>query len=216
MMTDTPRGTITDRTVHGHDASNRAAGKPSPTKPAKSRRRIRSSASAGHKVKLGANTIVVHGMPLHSWRDAYHTALTISWSVFFGALAALFMLLNMTFACPYQLGDAPIANQFPHGFPGAFFFSAETLATVGYGDMHPQTVYAHIIAILEIFVGMSGIALATGLVFARFSRTRAKILFAREAVIHPYEGRMTLVVRAANARQNVLAEAHAKLAAHPH
>jgi inward rectifier potassium channel len=77
--------------------------------------------------------------------------------------------------------------------------------------MHPQTVYAHWIATLEIFVGMSGIALATGLIFARFSRPHAKIMFTRYAVIRPLDGRMTLMVRAANARQNVIAEARARL-----
>jgi inward rectifier potassium channel len=77
--------------------------------------------------------------------------------------------------------------------------------------MHPQTVYAHSIATLEIFVGMSGIALATGLIFARFSRPHAKIVFARYAVVRPLDGRMTLMVRAANARQNVIAEARARL-----
>jgi inward rectifier potassium channel len=131
--------------------------------------------------------------------------------MFFVSLAMLFVLLNTTFAALYLLGRAPIANQFPAGFGGAFFFSVETLATVGYGDMHPQTVYAHWIATLEIFVGMSGIALATGLIFARFSRPHAKIMFARSAIVRPLDGRMTLMVRAANARQNVIAEARARL-----
>jgi inward rectifier potassium channel len=94
---------------------------------------------------------------------------------------------------------------------GAFFFSVETLATVGYGDMHPQTLYAHVIATLEIFIGMSGIAMATGLVFARFSRPRAKIMFARNVVVRPLNGKSTLMLRAANARQNVIAEATARL-----
>ncbi|MBN3814118.1 Inward rectifier potassium channel [Paraburkholderia sp. Ac-20347] len=150
-------------------------------------------------------------MPVHGWQDLYHTALTMRWPTFFASLAALFVVANAFFACLYQLGTAPIANQYPHGFAGAFFFSVETLATVGYGDMHPQTVYAHIVATFEIFVGMSSIALATGIVFARFSRPRAKILFARQVVVHPIEGRLTLMVRAANARQNVIAEASAKL-----
>jgi|GEM_PF-63908 len=213
MTANTPRRPATDRTASAHDSNGRAQGKSASGKPGKLRRRIRSTIHppSGHKVQVGAGTVVVHGLPQHSWQDAYHTALTLSWPAFFGTLAVLYLLLNTAFAGLYMLGDAPIANQFPHGFPGAFFFSAETLATVGYGDMHPQTVYAHLIALLEIFVGMSGIALATGLVFARFSRPRAKILFAHQAVIHPHEGRMMLMVRAANARQNVLAEAHAKL-----
>lgn len=162
-------------------------------------------------VRVGARNVIVYGMPVQTWTDFYHFALTMRWPTFFASLAGLFMVLNTAFACLYQLGAAPIANQFPHGFMGAFFFSVETLATVGYGDMHPQTVYAHLVATFEIFVGMSGVALATGLVFARFSRPRAKIWFARQAVVHPLEGRMTLMVRAANARQNVIAEAFAKL-----
>ena len=100
----------------------------------------------------------------------------MSWPVFFLSLAVLFLLLNGAFATLYLLGHAPIANQSPAGFGGAFFFSVETLATVGYGDMHPQTVYAHLVATFEIFVGMSGIAMATACVRARFSRPQAKIL----------------------------------------
>ncbi|WP_310632262.1 ion channel [Paraburkholderia sp.] len=166
---------------------------------------------APRRLHIGSREVLVYGMPLHGWQDLYHTALTMRWPTFFASLAALFVVANAFFACLYQLGTAPIANQYPHGFTGAFFFSVETLATVGYGDMHPQTLYAHIVATFEIFVGMSSIALATGLVFARFSRPRAKILFARQVVVHPIEGRMTLMARAANARQNVIAEASAKL-----
>nr|WP_246270224.1 ion channel [Paraburkholderia solisilvae] len=161
--------------------------------------------------RIRAHTIVTQGLPLRFWQDIYHRALTMKWPVFFGSLGGLFLVLNTAFASLYMLGDAPIANQYPPGFGGAFFFSVETLATVGYGDMHPQTVYAHLVATLEIFVGMSGIALATGIVFARFSRPRAHIMFARYAVVHPVEGRTTLMVRTANARQNVIAEARARL-----
>ncbi|HEY4804887.1 MAG TPA: ion channel [Paraburkholderia sp.] len=166
---------------------------------------------APRKLHIGGRDVLVYGMPVQAWGDFYHSALTMRWPAFFASLAGLFLLLNGVFACLYQLGAKPIANQYPDGFLGAFFFSVETLATVGYGDMHPQTLYAHVIATLEIFVGMSGIALGTGLVFARFSRPRAKIMFARQVVVHPIEGRMTLMVRAANARQNVITEAQAKL-----
>ena len=163
------------------------------------------------RLQTGARVVMAHGLPLPFWHDLYHRAIVVSWPTFFASLAGLFLLLNTFFASLYLLGHAAIANQAPEGFAGAFFFSVETLATVGYGDMHPQTVYAHWIATLEIFVGMSGIALATGLIFARFSRPRAKIMFARYAVVRPLDGRLTLVVRAANARQNVIAEARAHL-----
>jgi inward rectifier potassium channel len=87
----------------------------------------------------------------------------------------------------------------------------ETLATVGYGDMHPQTVYAHIVATVEIFTGMACIAVMTGLIFSRFSRPRAKIIFANHPVVRIIDGRQTLMIRAANTRQNVIAEATAQL-----
>lgn len=189
----------------------------SPERSARQQTSQHSSASAKarrgapHKLQIGHRVIMVYGMPSVGWRDFYHRALTMRWPTFFASLAGLFLLLNALFACLYLLGHAPIANQFPAGFGGAFFFSVETLATVGYGDMHPQTLYAHVIATLEIFIGMSGIALSTGLIFARFSRPHAKIVFAREVVVHPLEGRTTLMARAANARQNVIAEARAKL-----
>jgi inward rectifier potassium channel len=174
-------------------------------------RKGRSGRVLDGRVSVRKHVIITHGIPVRIWQDLYHRALAMSWPVFFASLALLFLLLNTTFASLYELGKASIANQFPPGFGGAFFFSVETLATVGYGDMHPQTVYGHLIATLEIFVGMSGIALATGLIFARFSRPRAKIMFARYAVVRPLDGRMTLMVRAANARQNVIVEARARL-----
>ncbi|WP_439890087.1 ion channel [Ralstonia sp. 25C] len=165
----------------------------------------------GRKIWSGTQHVIAYGMPPLGWRDIYHHALEVNWPTFFALLATLFLTMNAVFAGLYSLGDAPIANQSPPGFAGAFFFSVETLATVGYGDMHPQTTYAHIIATLEIFIGMSGIAMATGLVFARFSRPRAKILFARNPVVRTINGTPTLMLRAANARQNVIAEATARL-----
>ncbi|SAK58215.1 Ion transport 2 domain-containing protein [Caballeronia ptereochthonis] len=162
-------------------------------------------------MRMDDRVVIAHGLPAPLWQDLYHRALMVRWPTFFASLALLFLLLNTLFATLYMLGAAPIANQFPEGFGGAFFFSVETLATVGYGDMHPQTVYAHWIATLEIYVGMSSIALATGLIFARFSRPHAKIIFARYAIVRPLEGQMTLMVRAANGRQNVIAEARARL-----
>jgi inward rectifier potassium channel len=82
---------------------------------------------------------------------------------------------------------------------------------VGYGDMHPQTVYGHTIAAIQIFIGMVYLALLTGVVFARFSRPRARFLFANVGVVRPIDGRITLMLRAANARQNAIVEASARL-----
>ena len=137
--------------------------------------------------------------------------MTVSWPVLFAGFAAFFVLFNLLFAGIYRLQPASVANLDPPGFWGLFFFSIETYATVGYGDMHPQAPFAHIVASGEIFLGMMSVALMTGVIFARFSRPTARFLFARSAVIFPIDGQLTLMLRAANARQNIIMEAQAQL-----
>jgi inward rectifier potassium channel len=159
----------------------------------------------------GERPVLTYGLPRRPWQDLYHLFMTVSWPTLFASYAGFFALFNLIFAALYQLQPADIANLNPGGYWGRFFFSVETLATVGYGDMHPQTVYAHVIASIEIFTGMMSLALITGMMFARFSRPTARILFARHAVIRQFDGRLTLMLRAANARQNVIMEATAQL-----
>ena len=165
----------------------------------------------GRQVQVGSQKFITVGLPDHIWQDLYHHFMTIRWPTFFAVIAGVFLVGNSGFAFLYMLGNHPIANQAPEGFLGAFFFSVETLATVGYGDMHPQTLYGHVIATVEIFSGLSGLAVFTGLIFTRFSRPHAKILFARHPIIRPLDGIPTLMIRAANARQNVITEASARL-----
>lgn len=155
--------------------------------------------------------VITHGLPRRLWQDLYHRFMTISWPRLFATFAAFFVTFNLLFALAYRLEPGDIANINPEGYWGAFFFSVETLATVGYGDMHPQTLFAHVVASCEIFVGMMSLALLTGMMFARFSRPTARFLFARYAVIRPFDGQQTLVLRAANARQNIVMEASAQL-----
>ncbi len=137
--------------------------------------------------------------------------MSVTWPVFFGSAAFLFVALNAIFACLYSLGHEPIANAGGNGSLAYFYFSIETLATVGYGDMHPQTDYGHLIATIEIFSGMTFLAVMTGLVFARFSRPRARFVFANCAVISSRDGRRTLMVRTANGRHNAISRATARL-----
>ncbi|WP_374357125.1 ion channel [Chitinimonas sp.] len=164
-----------------------------------------------HRIRLGDRDVVTHGLPRPFGANAYHVALTASWPRFFFGTGLAFMLINTVFALLYMLGDNAIANLYPAGFWGAFFFSVETLATVGYGDMHPASTYAHIVATIEIFLGTTSVAIVTGLVFARFSRPRAMIVFANHPIVRPHDGKQTLLIRAANARQNVILEASARL-----
>jgi inward rectifier potassium channel len=107
--------------------------------------------------------------------------------------------------------EVPIANAAENGPLAYFYFSIETLATVGYGDMHPQSDYGHLIATIEIFTGMCFLAVMTGLIFARFSRPRARFVFANNPVITRHEGRQTLMIRMANARHNTISRANARL-----
>ena len=160
---------------------------------------------------VSGRRFVRHGLPGRRWQDLYHFYMTISWPRLFLSFIAFLMVFNLLFATVYWLRPGDIANLNPPGFWGCFFFSVETLATVGYGDMHPQTVFAHIAASVEIFTGMMSMAVIAGMMFARFSRPTARILFARHAVIRPLDGKPTLMLRAANERQNVIMEAQARL-----
>jgi inward rectifier potassium channel len=159
--------------------------------------------------RVGDRRIIAEGLESNLWKDVYFNAMTASWPVFIAALAVAFVGLNFVFALIYDLGDKPVANA-REGLADLFFFSVETTSTVGYGDMHPQTDYGHIVATTENFIGLMLIAMMTGLVFARISRPRARILFARYPVVTPYNGVPTLMFRLANARSNFISEATAK------
>jgi len=162
-------------------------------------------------VRFGHCQIETLGLSQGFWTDLYHRAMTVHWPVFFGSAAVLFVTLNAVFGFLYWLGHEPIANAEGNGPLAFFYFSIETLATVGYGDMHPQTDYGHLIATVEIFTGMSFLAVMTGLIFARFSRPRARFVFASTAVISRHEGRQALMIRTANARHNTISRANARL-----
>ncbi len=137
--------------------------------------------------------------------------MTVYWPVFFGSAALIFVVLNAAFAFLYSLGGEPVANIAGDRMLGLFYFSIETLATVGYGDMHPQTNYGHVVATVEIFTGMCFLAVMTGLIFARFSRPRARFVFARHPVVGIHQGQPTLRIRVANARHNTISQATARL-----
>jgi len=161
--------------------------------------------------RVGSREIIAHGLTGGLAADLYHRSMTASWPMFFASAALVFGVLNSVFALLYFAGDQPISNVAPGSFIGLLYFSIETLATVGYGDMHPQSHYGHLIATVEIFTGMSFLAVMTGLVFARFSRPRARFVFAQHAIVTMHEGRPTLMIRVANERHNMLSGARATL-----
>src|ERR1700693_5877167 len=140
-------------------------------------------------------------------RDTYHLILTLTWPRFAALVLAVYILINLVFASLYLLGGRCLAELPPGSFSEAFFFSVETLATVGYGHMYPDTFYGHCVTTVEIVVGMFGMAVITGLIFVRFSRPSARILFSKCAVISPFDGVPTLMLRVANQRHIPMAEA---------
>jgi inward rectifier potassium channel len=158
-------------------------------------------------IRFGNREIETLGWSQGFWGDLYHRSMTVYWPVFFGSAAAIFVALNAVFGFLYSLGHEPIANAAENGPLAYFYFSIETLATVGYGDMHPQTNYGHLIATVEIFTGMSFLAVMTGLIFARFSRPRARFVFANTAVITRHEGHQALMIP----RHDTISRASARL-----
>lgn len=144
-------------------------------------------------------------------RDPYHLALTLTWPQFFLGLLVVYLAINVVFALLYFASPGSVTNLEPGSLLGAFFFSIETLATVGYGNMAPVTLYSHVVSAVEIFVGMLLTATMTGLVFVRFSKPRAKIIFASKAVLTRVGGRTRLMVRVGNGRMYALQDAAARL-----
>jgi inward rectifier potassium channel len=180
---------------------------------AKLRKKLPKERPRLRRVTIGRLEVETRGLYTGFWTDLYHRAMTVYWPAFFGSAAAIFLALNAVFALLYWLGDKPIANV-ADNLPlplSLFYFSIETLATVGYGDMHPQTNYGHLVATVEIFTGMSFLAVMTGLIFARFSRPRARFVFARHPVVAVRQGQKTLMIRIANARHNTISQATARL-----
>lgn len=141
------------------------------------------------------------------WRDTYHWILCLSWPRFVAFLLAIYFALNLVFATAYALGGPCIGEMTPGSFPAALFFSIETLATVGYGHMYPATTYGHIVVTIEIIVGMFWVAVITGLIFVRFARPTARIVFSNCLVIAPFDGRLSVMFRVANLRHTSMAEA---------
>jgi inward rectifier potassium channel len=144
-------------------------------------------------------------------RDRYHLAVSASWPVFVLAALTIVLGLNVVFALLYALEPGAVANLATGDVLHGFFFSLETLATVGYGEMAPASLYGHIVASTEIVLGMTFIAIFTGILFVRFSRPQARILYPDHIVVTPHNSAPTLMVRIANGRLTMLTHVSASL-----
>lgn len=159
----------------------------------------------------GARVAIIKGQDAGRFMDFYHGVLTASWPGFVARLAALFLVVNLVFAILYVTDRGGISNARPGSFADAFFFSVQTLGTLGYGVMAPRTLYTNILVTGESFAGILIIALFAGMIFARFSRPFARVVFSRNAVVTQFEGRPTLMFRAANQRGNSILDASATI-----
>lgn len=143
--------------------------------------------------------------------SAYHFLLTISWPRFLSMVALSYIAANALFAGIYMLcGPAALTGPVPSGtssiFLRDFFFSVHTLATIGYGNVVPASLAADIVVAVESLIGLLGLALWTGLLFSRFSRPMAALIFSEKAVIGPYRDKTAYMFRTVNGRSNQLVE----------
>jgi len=156
------------------------------------------------------------GLPVRSSLNLYHTLLSLRWSAFLLLVLLLYFLSNLIFGSLYSIfgptalvdtSAAPMDNMFIRGF----FFSVQTFATIGYGTIHPVSVVANLMVTIESYYSLLANALITGVVFARFARPVARVVFSEVAVVAPYRGRQGFMFRIVNGRSNQLIEVEAKV-----
>ncbi len=164
-------------------------------------------------LRMGASEVRKTGVARFDLSDPYYLALSLGGPQFLLLLVVLYLAINAVFALLYAAVPGCIENARAGSLLDAFFFSIETLATVGYGRMVPVTPYGHVVSSLEIFAGMGFTAVLTGLVFVRFSRPKSRILYAKNPVVTRYEGHPALMVRVGNGRATMLTRATAQMTA---
>lgn len=145
------------------------------------------------------------------WRDPYYLMLTVPWQGFFAITVALYVVANAIAAMLFCLGGPGTIANSDDSFLDAFFFSVQTSASIGYGAMTPATLYGDALVMLEAIVSILGIAVLTGLAYARFAKPTAQVLFSKVAVVTPFKGTPTLMFRAANERRNQILEAQMRV-----
>jgi len=164
----------------------------------------------------GSFNVIRSGLSFLDGFAPYHQLLTISWWGFFGLVVASYVVINFAFALAYlACGSEALvgtgAQMMGGRFGQAFFFSVETFATIGYGQIAPNGVPANVVVTVEALVGLMYQALATGLLFARFTRPTAALLFSDRAVVAPYNDGQALMFRIVNRRRNEVIQLEAQV-----
>jgi inward rectifier potassium channel len=150
---------------------------------------------------------IVKGQDSSRWTDFYHSVLIMPWWVFFAALAGSFVLINAIFAVAFMFDAQAFTNGKPPTFWDAFLFSVQTIGSLSYTVSVPHSFYANVLVSIEAFVGIVYMGVTTAILFARFSRPYARVVFSRVALITPFDGVPTLMFRAANQRGNQVLDA---------
>lgn len=164
----------------------------------------------------GTFNVTRRGLSFFRSLSVYHALLNMPWSAFYALLIGLYVGVNGVFALLYlACGPDALAGGSAVGrsarLAESFFFSVQTLATIGYGHVHPQGLTANLLVAAEAFVGLLGVSLATGLTFARFSRPSARIVFSDQAIVAPFRGGTAFEFRIANERTNHLLDVRARV-----
>ncbi len=164
----------------------------------------------------GSFNVVRSGLSLLDSLALYHRMLTMTWPAFLAVVAGLYLVVNLLFAGAYVASGSgalvgPGAEMLGGRLGQAFFFSVQTFATIGYGQIGPNGMAANVLVTVEALVGLMYQALATGLLYARFARPMATILFSRVAVVAPYNGGRALMFRIVNRRRNEIVQLAAQV-----
>jgi inward rectifier potassium channel len=159
----------------------------------------------------GTFNVLREGLNPFSALSLYHWTLTISWSKLLGFITVSYVAVNALFAVAFLLCgpdalQSPVGSFAGHPFYRAFFFSVDTFATIGYGNIIPVGIAANVLVATEALIYIIGIALVTGVIFSRFSRPSTRIVYSRNAIVAPYRDKSALEFRIANGRSSQLIE----------
>jgi inward rectifier potassium channel len=166
--------------------------------------------------KDGRANITKKGVSFFEGISWYHSLLAMPGWKFFSGVFIFYIVINLFFACLYYaIGPAHLTgmhgNTFIEKFGEAFFFSAQTFTTVGYGRVNPIGFAASAVAAIEALIGLLSLALATGLLYGRFSKPTAYLKFSKNAVLSPFKGGIALMLRVAPYKNTILSDAEVKI-----
>lgn len=162
------------------------------------------------RIQVGHRSVSGTGLSRRRYGDVFHLCMSMSWPRLLGCYALFFMFVNVLFASLFSLDAQAVTGQRVPDWWDLFFFSVEVFGTVSFGGFQPNSAYGHVLASVEILLGIASYAFMTGLTFARFTRPKAELVFAAHPIITLHEGKPTLVTRVANTRHNHLSDVTVK------